>query len=303
MKLFVATIALAKAQDAGDESRTFSFGDSAYDFGDSAYDFGASNFYDSAYGNDYASLSANYNYDDAAADAAAADASVADEAGRDKEEARYFGGAVATTTTTTPGTPPTTTTHETDVYCIKCDVMNPAECVATGKDTEKCAHGDVCFLEVRRNNPRTGNALTQICTGCKSPQACYDLKAQNMVASSTTPRGLLQCFPTTNLLNTGHRLGEMASVCRTCFIPSDAIKDSDTNTHTDADKKRFFWADATKYYIPQAGDGTTANAEYTLYSEDVAPGTTEFVKAWFSEPHGLSLAVHGINFSITNYSS
>jgi len=292
MKLFIATVALAKAQDidAGDESRTFSFGDSAYSFGDDAYSFDAGNFYDSAYGSDYADLTANYNYDDAAAAGAAADAAVADEEARDKDEARYFGGA--SVTVTTPTVPPTTTTtHESDTYCIKCDVMDVTSCVASATNTEKCAHGDVCFLEVRRNNPRTGAILTQLCTGCKSPQACFDLKDQNMVASSTTPRGLLQCFPTVHLLNVGHRLGEMASVCRTCFIPSDTDHAGDG---TDANKF-LKGTTTTEITIPTSGNGADLPTTVDLEHETVA----EHAAIWFSNLHGLTLDVHGLNFGLT----
>lgn len=293
MKLLAATIALAKAQDAGDDSRTFSFGDSAYSFG--AYDSNGfdGSFYDSAYGSDYAGLSDNFNYDDAAAaaDAAANAAAVDDEAVRDKDEARYFGGA-ATTVTTPTVTVPTTTTHETDVYCLKCDVMDITQCTTANAVAEKCDHGDVCFLEIRRNKPRTGNSLTQICTGCKSPQACFDLKAQNMVATTGTPRGLLQCFPTVKLLNTGHRLGEMASVCRTCFIPSDNAEDTVTDSNN---ANRFFkGASATTFEIPQDGAGGSVKT-YELYNDAFA----DFQEAWFTAPHGLSLSVHGLNFALT----
>ncbi|CBY31044.1 unnamed protein product [Oikopleura dioica] len=255
MKLFIATVALAKAQDidAGDESRTFSFGDSAYSFGDDAYSFDAE--------------------------------------ARDKDEARYFGGA--SVTVTTPTVPPTTTTtHESDTYCIKCDVMDVTSCVASATNTEKCAHGDVCFLEVRRNNPRTGAILTQLCTGCKSPQACFDLKDQNMVASATTPRGLLQCFPTMHLLNVGHRLGEMASVCRTCFIPSDSDYANDATKDT---KKFLTGTSATTITIPLKGDGLTGPTPVNLEHEDV----TEHAEIWFSDLHGLTLDVHGLNFGLT----
>jgi len=302
MKLLAATIALAKAQenndaiiDAGDDSRTFSFGDSAYSFG--AYDSNGfdGNFYDSAYGSDYAGLSDNFNYEDAAAaaDAAANAAAVDDEAVRDKDEARYFGGA-ATTVTTAATTVVTSTTHETDVYCLKCDVMSLTQCATATKDAEKCDHGDVCFLEIRRNKPRTGNSLTQICTGCKSPQACFDLKAQNMVASTSTPRGLLQCFPTVHLKNVGHRLGEMASVCRTCFIPSDVAEDKTTGNDANNNKRFFKGASATTFEIPQTGNGATVNT-YTLY--DGAFG--DFQVAWFTGLHGLSTSVHGLNFALT----
>ena len=300
MKLLAATIALAKAQDAidaGDDSRTFSFGDSAYSFG--AYDSGNfdGNFYDSAYGSDYAGLSDNFNYEDGAApaDAAANAATVDDEAARDKDEARYFGGA-ATTATTTTAAVVTATTHETDVYCLKCDVMDITLCATATRDAETCAHGDVCFLEIRRNKPRTGNSLTQICTGCKSPQACYDLKAQNMVAGTGTPRGMLQCYPTLQLKETTrHRMGEMASVCRTCFIPSDVAEDTGTAVGDDANNnQRFFKGiSATQFEIPQLGDGSDVNT-YTLYDDTFA----NFKEAWFSGPHGLSQAVHGLEFAL-----
>merc|ERR1719468_1144641 len=202
------------------------------------------------------------------------------------DEARYFGGA-ATTVTTPATTVATTTTHETDVYCLKCDVMDITECATATKDAETCDHGDVCFLEIRRNNPRTGNKLTQICTGCKSPQACFDLKAQNMVASTSTPRGLLQCFPTVHLKNVGHRLGEMASVCRTCFRPSDDAEDLVT------DGNKFFKGISTglTFEIPNGGTPNT----YTLY--DGAFG--DFQVAWFTGLHGLSTSVHGLNFALT----
>jgi len=301
MKLLAATIALAKAQenndaiiDAGDDSRTFSFGDSAYSFG--AYDSNGfdGNFYDSAYGSDYAGLSDNFNYEDAAAaaDAAANAAAVDDEAVRDKDEARYFGGA-ATTVTTPATTVATTTTHETDVYCLKCDVMDITECATATKDAETCDHGDVCFLEIRRNKPRTGNSLTQICTGCKSPQACFDLKAQNMVASTSTPRGLLQCFPTVHLKNVGHRLGEMASVCRTCFIPSDVAEDTSDDTQN---ANRFFkGASASTFEIPQSGNAPLTVKTYDLYDDAFG----DFQEAWFTAPHGLSQSVHGLDFALT----
>lgn len=298
MKLLAATIALAKAQDAidaGDESRTFSFGDSAYSFG--AYDSGNfdGNFYDSAYGSDYAGLSDNFNYEDGAApaDAAANAATVDDEAARDKDEARYFGGA-ATTQTTVVTTVATTTTHETDVYCLKCDVMDIEQCATAHAVAETCAHGDVCFLEIRRNKPRTGNSLTQICTGCKSPQSCYDLKAQNMVAGTGTPRGMLQCYPTLQLKETTrHRMGEMASVCRTCFIPSDVAEDTDAGDDANNNKRFFKGSSATHFEIPQAGDGSDVNL-YALY-DDTFP---LFKEAWFSGLHGLSQAVHGLDFNL-----
>jgi len=302
MKLFAAAIALAKAQeeviDAGDDARTFSFGDSAYSFGDYGASFDSGNFYDSAYGSDYAELSASYNYDDAAAaaDAAANDGAVADEAGRDKDEARYFGQAVVTVTTTTVTSTPGTT-HPAVGYCIKCDVMDVTTCVANANNVEACDHGDVCFLEVRRNKPRTGTVLTQLCTGCKSAQACFDLKAQNMVTNSATPRTLLQCFPTLHLLNTGHRLGEMASVCRTCFVPSENPFDS--NNAANNEEVFLKGLTATTLEIPQSGvvGGATA-MQVNLQHEDVS-GTTNFAAVWFSETHGLTVADHGLDFSLT----
>jgi hypothetical protein len=121
-----------------------------------------------------------------------------------------------------------------------------------------------------------------------------------MVAGTGTPRGMLQCFPTRHLLNTGHRLGEMASVCRTCFIPSDVAEDTDAGDDGNNDD-RFFKGvgnaglnSAGQFEIPQAGDGTAVNT-YDLYGNDY----DKFTEAWFSEPHGLSQAVHGLNFVLT----
>merc|ERR1712176_990390 len=148
-----------------------------------------------------------------------------------------------------------------------------------GNNVEACDHGDVCFLEVRRNKPRTGTVLTQLCTGCKSAQACFDLKAQNMVTNSATPRTLLQCFPTLHLLNTGHRLGEMASVCRTCFVPSENPFDS--NNAANNEEVFLKGLTATTLEIPQSGvvGGATA-MQVNLQHEDVS-GTTNFAAVFF----------------------
>jgi len=292
MKLFIATIALAKAQDvadAGDDARTFSFGDSAFDsygsYGDST--FGSAAFYDSAYGSDYGDLSAVYDGNDAAA-AADADAAVADEAGRDKDEARYFGTTAAQVTTTT--TPPTTTTHDADTFCLKCDVMTPADCVSSSGVIQGCDHGDVCFLEVRRNNPRapSNTAVTQICTGCKDAQACFDLKDQNAVVGSNRFRDLMQCYPMHAAAANRPRLGEMASVCRTCFIPSstNAVKTS-VNFLTGTSGNH------ASFTIP---NGTGTPTTFTLYP--ASPNQAAYESFWFTEDHGLTEATHGLDFSI-----
>jgi hypothetical protein len=284
MKLFAATLALASAQDlgdAGDDARTFSFGDSAsFAYDDSYAGFGAGSFYDSAYGSDYGSLAAAYNYDDADAAAADADAAVADEAGRDKDEARYFGVSVSTTP------PPTTTTYTTTEwkqrYCLKCDVMSTSECAVAGSGgatEEGCEANEVCFLELRRSTVRapSGKAVTQICTGCKNRQACWDLKQQNSVTGLNKFRDLSQCHPT-NANNNSPRLGDVTSVCRTCFAPSDVTFASAT---TKSDKFLIGNANNLSFTIP---NGSGISKTVTLYGSS----DSDFNEIWFTSRHGIS---------------
>ena len=101
------------------------------------------------------------------------------------DAARYV---VATTTNTPPlttTTPTTTTTQATGEGCWKCDAMTFATCATQGQ-WQQCSPdqtaGDygVCFLELRETN----QLMTQLCTGCKSRNACYNLRRQNFVGSS-----------------------------------------------------------------------------------------------------------------------
>jgi len=137
----------------------------------------------------------------------------------DVDAARYV---VATTTTTTVQTPgiPVTTPTTTGEGCWKCDAMTFATCATSGQWTQ-CSPdqvaGDygVCFLELRETN----QLLTQLCTGCKSYNACYNLRRQNFVGStgSNLSRFHDQCKPEWKLQRTNRRYGTQQSVCRTCF--------------------------------------------------------------------------------------
>lgn len=83
----------------------------------------------------------------------------------------------------------------------------------------------------------------------------------------------------------------MASVCRTCFIPSDT---DFANDATDA-KKFLKGTLADEITIPTSGDGLTTPTTVDLQHETVA----EHADVWFSNLHGLSLAVHGLNFVLS----
>jgi len=155
----------------------------------------------------FASLTENLNVVDAAAPADEVDA------------ARYV---VATTTTTPPHT--TTYTSTSTVTqgegCWKCDAMSFTTCATEGY-WQQCSPdqtaGDygVCFLELRETN----QLLTQLCTGCKSRNACYNLRRQNFVGStgSNLSRFHDQCKPEWKLQRVNRRYGNQQSVCRTCF--------------------------------------------------------------------------------------
>ena len=100
------------------------------------------------------------------------------------DSARYVV-ATTTTTPTTTTTYTTTTTQTTGEGCWKCDAMTFSSCATSGQ-WQQCSPdqtaGDygVCFLELRETN----QLLTQLCTGCKSRNACYNLRRQNFVGSS-----------------------------------------------------------------------------------------------------------------------
>ena len=101
------------------------------------------------------------------------------------ENAARYVVATTTTTPTTTTTAPTTTVSTTGEGCWKCDAMTFASCATSGQ-WQQCSPdqtaGDygVCFLELRETN----QLLTQLCTGCKSRNACYNLRRQNFVGSS-----------------------------------------------------------------------------------------------------------------------
>merc|ERR1712193_346724 len=139
--------------------------------------------------------------------------------------ARYL---VATTTVTPPPnttTPPPPTPALGGTGCWKCDAMSFTAC-ATGGYFQTCSpdqtNGDngVCFLELRETN----QFLTQLCTGCKDRNSCYNLRRQNFVGSATGSSGAAQmtsasqngCFSvTTAVTETNNPLAVPASKCAT----------------------------------------------------------------------------------------
>jgi len=138
--------------------------------------------------------------------------------GVQNDEERYFFTEATTTSTTTPGT---TTTADLGTSCWKCDQMTYADCSAKG-DLEKCEKGDkdCCFVEVRE----TAQSLQQLCTGCKSRNACENLRDENFHNDNRNPqrrnRNLDQCRPDYRLQRIGRR-GPGQSVCRQCFKTCD----------------------------------------------------------------------------------
>ena len=101
------------------------------------------------------------------------------------DAARYVVATTTTTTTVTPTPGGQTTVPTTGEGCWKCDAMTFATCATQGY-WQQCSPdqtaGDygVCFLELRETN----QLMTQLCTGCKSRNACYNLRRQNFVGSS-----------------------------------------------------------------------------------------------------------------------
>jgi len=142
------------------------------------------------------------------------------------DEERYFFTQASTTSTTTTTT---TTTGLKGTTCWKCDQMSYSECSAKG-DFEVCSKGDkdCCFVEVRENN----QALQQLCTGCKSRDACENLRDENFHNDNRNPqrrnRNFDQCRPDYRLQYAGRRGRNTQSVCRQCFntcLPDDATND------------------------------------------------------------------------------
>jgi len=145
--------------------------------------------------------------------------------------ARYL---VATTTVTAPvGTTTPAPPVPTATGCWKCDAMSFTAC-ATGGYFQTCSpdqtNGDngVCFLELRETN----QFLTQLCTGCKDRNSCYNLRRQNFVGSATgSLRGRQndQCKPEWLLQRYNRRYGNQQSTCRTCFNMCDTNDTTDGN--------------------------------------------------------------------------
>ena len=112
--------------------------------------------------------------------------------------------------------------------CWKCDAMSFAQCAGDGyfetcaSDSDTTTGRDaVCFLELRETDQR----LQQLCTGCKSRNACDTLKAQNFIGSAGSYRGgrfADQCKSEWFIQKIGRRYGSQQSTCRTCFLMCDS---------------------------------------------------------------------------------
>jgi len=104
----------------------------------------------------------------------------------------------------------------TGLKCWHCDAMSFEECQEKGM--EKTCHGNEgsCFLEIRerRNNGRNGvDNFMQICMGCKSNDACENMKAQNFQNANPD---YTQCRPENAYSD---------SVCRQCCATDNCTKD------------------------------------------------------------------------------
>lgn len=129
------------------------------------------------------------------------------------DDERYFFTNPSTTSTTTTTT--TTTPSDGDT-CWKCDQMTHAKCSSEGTP-EKCQKGDkdCCFIEVRE----TAQQLQQLCTGCKSKDACTNLRDENFVGSNQITH---QCRPDYRQQRVGRFNRSVQSVCRQCFNTCEA---------------------------------------------------------------------------------
>jgi len=146
--------------------------------------------------------------------------SVSGAPGEDVDAARYVVATTTNTPTPTTSTGTTTTTKPTGEGCWKCDAMTYSNCATQGywqecSPDQTAGDNGVCFLELRETN----QLMTQLCTGCKSRTACYNLRRQNFVGStgSNLSRFHDQCKPEFRLQRPNRRYGNQQSVCRTCF--------------------------------------------------------------------------------------
>jgi len=151
--------------------------------------------------------------------------------GQDSEQAAADGARYiqrTTTSTAAPVTTASTTLAPTGNGCWKCDAMSFAQCAGEGS-FETCASDPdtttgseaVCFLELRETNQQ----LQQLCTGCKSANACETLKRQNFIGSAGSYRGgrfADQCKSEWFIQEVGRRYGSQQSTCRTCFLMCDS---------------------------------------------------------------------------------
>merc|ERR1711990_352382 len=94
--------------------------------------------------------------------------------------------------------------------CWHCDAMSFEECERKGEERQCHDNEGTCFLEIRER--REGRKFTQICMGCKSKDACENMKAQNFQNSNPD---YTQCRPESQYKN---------SVCRQCCTEPNCTK-------------------------------------------------------------------------------
>lgn len=235
--LFIAANAQEGSGSAGIEARSFNTDVDARGFD---YD----SFSDYSLGGDYnfgdyniADYNAGSFYDyDAAAEAEAERESQEDD---ERKGERYFFTQAATTSTTTTTT---TTTPYRGQACWKCDQMTHTACSSEG-EIEICEKGDrdCCFIEVRE----TAQKLQQLCTGCKSRDACENLRDENFHLDTNNSNGVAssnektyQCRPDYRQQVIGKHASLKQSVCRQCFNLCD--------NRTNAGKLECFGSSDTK---------------------------------------------------------
>lgn len=127
------------------------------------------------------------------------------------DDERYFFTNPATTSTTTTTT---STTPPDGDSCWKCDQMTHTECSTDGRP-ETCTKGDkdCCFIEVRE----TAQKLQQLCMGCKSKDACGNLKDENFAYNVRNQLNRNQCKPDYRQQRFSRFNRNVQSVCRQCF--------------------------------------------------------------------------------------
>lgn len=138
-------------------------------------------------------------------------------------------------------------------WCLKCDAMTYTGCASA--PYEQCELGDLdqCFIEIRE----TIGKVDHIMSGCKSKQACANLKKENFVIDSALDSATKltdQCKPDNKLARM--RFGRVQSVCRQCFSSSDGDVLNSLHQGTGEELNIPQW-DGTFWKLSNTGDSKT----------------------------------------------